>query len=57
MLGSESGPQNLLSEGEGERKGLGNNLARKYLAGISRLNPANFIFRSLVRYYSNFQKT
>ena len=29
------------------RKGLGNNLARKCLAGIPRfLNPANFIFRS-----------
>ena len=42
-----------------ERKGLGNNLARKCLAGMPRfLNPANFIFRSstwLVRYYSNFQ--
>ena len=41
------------------RKGLGNNLARKCLAGMPRfLNPANFIFRSsmqLVRYYSNFQ--
>ena len=41
------------------RKGLGNNLAWKCLAGMPRfLNPANFIFRSstrLVRYYSNFQ--
>ena len=41
------------------RKGLGNNFARKCLAGMPRfLNPANFIFRSstrLVRYYSNFQ--
>ena len=41
------------------RKGLGNNLARKCLAGMPRfLNPANFIFRCstrLVRYYSNFQ--
>ena len=41
------------------RKGLGNNLAWKCLAGMPRfLNPANFIFRSstrLVRYYSNLQ--
>ena len=41
------------------RKGLGNNLARKCLAGMPWfLNPTNFIFRSstrLVRYYSNFQ--
>ena len=41
------------------RKGLGNNLAPKYLAGMpSLLNPASFIFRpstQLVRYYSNFQ--
>ena len=41
------------------RKGLGNNLARKCLAGMPQfLYPANFIFRSstrLVRYYSNFQ--
>ena len=41
------------------RKGLGNNLAQKCLAGMLRfLNPANFVFRSLmllVRYYSNFQ--
>ena len=40
------------------RKGLGNNLARKCLAGMPLfLNSANFIFRSstrLVRYYSNF---
>ena len=32
------------------RKGLGNNLARKCLAGMPRfLNPANFIFRSSTR--------
>ena len=41
------------------RKGLGNNLTRKCLAGMPQfLNPANFIFRPstrLVRYYSNFQ--
>ena len=41
------------------REGLGNNLARKCLAGMPWfLNPANFIFRSstrLVWYYSNFQ--
>ena len=41
------------------RKSLGNNLARKCLAGMPQfLNSANFPFRSsspLVRHYSNFQ--
>lgn len=42
------------------RKGLGNSLSHKYLAGMSQFlkKPANTLFRTsmwLVRYYSNFQ--